>query len=205
MPTIRQKMAFKKLMENNGKSVSKAMKESGYGTTSKNPHLLTESKGFKELLNEYLPEEDLMQVHKQLTLSQRVDHMVFPLGPRDDEHPTLSGGKKKKEKREQTELEPQPNGGSLLRHGEIAERTTLTDKEIVTMLADVNCTVRRIVHGETARHVYFWSPDSKAREKGLDMAYKLRGSYAAEKKYVRVSGFMLGALLTGNYDDADEE
>lgn len=58
----------------------------------------------------------------------------------------------------------------------------LTDKDIKEMLASVNCTVRKIVHGDLVRHVYFWSPDNRARKDGLDMAYKLKGDYAPEKR-----------------------
>lgn len=59
--------------------------------------------------------------------------------------------------------------------------TQLSDEDIKKMLADVNCKVRQVVHGETARHVYFWAADNKARKDGLDMAYKLKGRYAPEK------------------------
>lgn len=57
----------------------------------------------------------------------------------------------------------------------------LTDDHITEMLDDVNCKVRKIVHSEHSRHVYFWSADNKARKDGLDMAYKLIGKYAPEK------------------------
>ncbi len=57
------------------------------------------------------------------------------------------------------------------------DKDELSDEEIIEMLAEVNCKVRRIVHGESARHVYFWSNDNKARKEALDMAYKLKGRY----------------------------
>jgi DNA-binding HxlR family transcriptional regulator len=69
-----------------------------------------------------------------------------------------------------------------LKHEDESDKDQLADTDIRHLLADVNCTVRRIVHGETARHVYFWSIDNKARKEALDMAYKLKGSYAPEKK-----------------------
>lgn len=53
MATLRQKIAVDKIVENQG-NVSKAMREAGYPeTTAKNPKNLTDSKGFKELMNEY--------------------------------------------------------------------------------------------------------------------------------------------------------
>ena len=52
MATIRQKIAFAKIVENRG-SVSKAMRESNYAlATAKNPKNLTESAGFLELCDE---------------------------------------------------------------------------------------------------------------------------------------------------------
>jgi len=57
----------------------------------------------------------------------------------------------------------------------------LTDDEIREYLKEVNCKVRRIVHGEQARHVYFWANDNRAVKDALDMAYKLKGKYAPDK------------------------
>ena len=62
------------------------------------------------------------------------------------------------------------------------DESHLSDKDIKDLLESVNCKVRKIVHGENARHVYFWSPDNRARKDGLDMAYKLKGDYAPEKR-----------------------
>lgn len=61
------------------------------------------------------------------------------------------------------------------------ETPALTDAHIIEMFTELNCKVRRIVHGEQARHVYFWAADNRARKDGLEMAYKLRGDYAPEK------------------------
>lgn len=64
MATIKQKKAIEKIVENNG-NVSKSMREVGYSKeTAKNPKSLTESKGFKELIKKYLPNKDLLKVHK---------------------------------------------------------------------------------------------------------------------------------------------
>jgi len=49
MPTIKQKKAVNKIIENRG-NISKSMREVGYReSTCKNPKNLTESKGFKKL------------------------------------------------------------------------------------------------------------------------------------------------------------
>lgn len=65
MATFKQKEAFKKISENLG-NVSKTMREVGYSDiTAATPSNLTNSKGWKELMDTYLPEEDLIKVHKE--------------------------------------------------------------------------------------------------------------------------------------------
>lgn len=60
MPTIKQKLALKKIVENRG-NVSKSMKAVGYSkNTAKNPKNLTESDGFKKLLKESGLDETLV-------------------------------------------------------------------------------------------------------------------------------------------------
>jgi hypothetical protein len=184
MATLKQKKAVKKLVENGG-NVSKAMRDAGFSPeTAKTPKKLTESKGFKDLMDEMgLDDATLTTKHKELLQSQRMDHMTFPLGPVDEE--------------DIPESEESDDEGEAHLPEEHKERTTLTDKEIADLLATVNCTVRRIVHGANARHVYFWSPDNKARKEALDMAYKIKGHYAPEKRQVS------GALsLTALFDEA---
>lgn len=52
MPTVKQRKALDKMVENGG-VVSAAMRDVGYSAeTAKTPQKLTESKGFKELLEE---------------------------------------------------------------------------------------------------------------------------------------------------------
>ena len=66
MATIKQKLAFIKIMENHG-NISKSMREVGYSTKSaKNPINLTGAKGFKELVENYIPNEKLAIAHKRL-------------------------------------------------------------------------------------------------------------------------------------------
>lgn len=130
-------------------------------------------KTFKELIDAHMPEESVIKRHVSQLNATRLDHMTFPLGPEGEDDINLSGAIVSKPIEEYDEED-----GELPR--EVQERTTLTDKEIIDMLAEVNCTVRRIVHGEQARHVYFWSPDNNARDKALDKAYKIRGRYVDE-------------------------
>lgn len=65
----------------------------------------------------------------------------------------------------------------------------LTDELIIELLASVNCVVKKIVHGEQARHVYFWSADNRARKEGLDMAYKIKNKYAPETMNFKFAGY----------------
>lgn len=156
-----------------GKPVSTAMREAGFSkATAKNPQVLTSTANWKRILEKELSDDLLAEVHVGLMSSQTLGHMVFPLGPKGKDDNDLSGAN--------PDNNTTPEEDKNLK----AERTTLTDKEIKEMLAEVNCKVKRIVHGENARHVYFWSPDNNARRSALDLAYKLKGKYAPEKHLV---------------------
>lgn len=61
MATIKQRKAVINLVENRG-NVSKAMKDAGYSEKSAhNPSNLTESKGFKELLDTWIKDEEMLK------------------------------------------------------------------------------------------------------------------------------------------------
>lgn len=176
-PTPRQELAAKAYVKNlqldKPKPIGEVLKSVGYGTGLQNqPARVIESEGFQSILKTYLPEDLVAERHVQLLNATKMDHMVFPLGPEGEDDINFSGGKIIKTK---SDGEEEMGENSPMK--EFVERTTLTDQEIIEMLAEVNCKVRRIVHGETARHVYFWSADNTARDKALDKAYKLRGRY----------------------------
>ena len=78
-------------------------------------------------------------------------------------------------------------------HGELLGATKIEhlvfplateDKDIKELLKSVNCTVKRIQRGEQAVHCWFWARDNFALKSGLDLAYKLKGKYAPEKKEI---------------------
>lgn len=165
---IKHKKVFDKLVENGG-NLAQAIRDTKLysETVANDPQKITNSKTWNELMEEHLSDSTLSNSHKELLMSTRMDHMVFPLGPKDEDSYNFSGAR--------------PNGETNEDMEKYKERTSLTDQEIIALLAEVNCKVRRIVHGETARHVYFWSADNKARKDGLDMAYKLKGKYAPDK------------------------
>ncbi len=67
MSTHKQKLVAKKILENRGMSISKAMREAGYSpATAKNPSNLTNSLGWNELMNKYISEEALLKTHQAL-------------------------------------------------------------------------------------------------------------------------------------------
>lgn len=51
----------------------------------------------------------------------------------------------------------------------------MTDEEITTLVESVGGTVRKFMHGETANHVWFWAPNTKARQDALKLAYDVKG------------------------------
>lgn len=62
MATLKQKQVLKLIAENHGKPVSKAMEEVGYKyNTAKKPSNLTRSKGWAELLEEFLPDSKIIK------------------------------------------------------------------------------------------------------------------------------------------------
>lgn len=66
MPTIKQKLVASKLVENGG-NIGKAMVSVGYSpVTAKTPQKLTESKGWKDLMDTIFPDEVLLNTHRQL-------------------------------------------------------------------------------------------------------------------------------------------
>jgi uncharacterized protein YdaT len=68
MATVKQRKAFKRVVEK-GRPVSRAMVEVGYSeNTAVAPSKLTNSKGWAELMNEYMPKDLVMKRHKQLLM-----------------------------------------------------------------------------------------------------------------------------------------
>ena len=62
MTTIKQEKALEKMVENGG-NVSQAMRDVGYSeNTAKTPQKLTESKGWKELINQKIKDSKLVDV-----------------------------------------------------------------------------------------------------------------------------------------------
>ena len=73
MPTLKQKQVFKSLMvDKSGEAVGKAMRKAGYSEkTSLTPSKLTNSDGWKELLEEHLDDTLLAKTHHKLLKSKQ--------------------------------------------------------------------------------------------------------------------------------------
>ena len=66
MATIKQKIAFNAVLKNKG-NVSAGMREANYSVSAQHkPKCLTGSQGWKELLDEYMPEKKIAEYHDKL-------------------------------------------------------------------------------------------------------------------------------------------
>lgn len=83
--TIKQTLTAQKVLESNGmKPVSEAMLEAGYPpSTAKNPQQLTKSKGWKELMDKYLPDDKLLKKHDEALEATKWNDFT---GEREEDH-----------------------------------------------------------------------------------------------------------------------
>lgn len=66
MATLKQKRLARKIVENRSPDMKTAMLEVGYSmATAIKPSQVTNSIGWNELMEKYLPDEDLLQVHQE--------------------------------------------------------------------------------------------------------------------------------------------
>jgi len=64
--TLKQQAALEKVSENIGRPLGEIMREVGYSvSTSETPQRLTESKAWIELMDEHIPDGDLLIKHKE--------------------------------------------------------------------------------------------------------------------------------------------
>lgn len=74
------KKVIQKMVENGGKSVSKAMLEVGYSPAyAKNPQKLTNTKIYQDLISVYLPDEELIKKHRELLGANKIRRFLFPI------------------------------------------------------------------------------------------------------------------------------
>lgn len=77
MPTLKQKRVFQRALENGG-NVTQAMKEVGYKQgTIHNPNNVTESDGWKLLMDKHLPDSILAKKHREgLNATTKKPHLI---------------------------------------------------------------------------------------------------------------------------------
>ena len=82
----RQKMAMEKISEiisSKGKleqvTFGKILRDSGYSDSyAETPVALMKGKSFQELLNYYLPDDNILEAHKGILSASKLEHYVFP-------------------------------------------------------------------------------------------------------------------------------
>lgn len=81
----KHKIILGKLIENPGSSIYSAMRAVGYAHTTALHPSKNLGKNFLQLLDETLPDHELLDTHRKLLQTRRIDHMVFPLSMEDEE------------------------------------------------------------------------------------------------------------------------
>jgi len=86
MATVKQKVAFKEVV--NGSTLTKAMKVAGYSVeTSKRTNKLTATKGWEELMQTFIPDEELAKKHHEQLNSSKLTKLYFDI---DDDEETIA-------------------------------------------------------------------------------------------------------------------
>jgi hypothetical protein len=84
MATIKQKLAFREVVLN-GSTLTKAMKKAGYAdTTATTTGKLTNTKGWRELMQQFIPDEELVQKHKEQLNSSKLVKLYFDIDDEDE-------------------------------------------------------------------------------------------------------------------------
>lgn len=79
MASDKQQMAVQIYMANRGISKAEAMRRAGYSdATARNPKNLTTTKSWQELMDEYLPDDELAAKHHELLNATKFERADFP-------------------------------------------------------------------------------------------------------------------------------
>lgn len=202
-PSAKALQVAKLMSENIGMSKGEAMRLAGYSeSTSKTPQRLTDQKSWNELMDEKLPEELVVETHKGLLTAMALDHQSFATGFRteaekmmyiedlknqyknakdeqpeeeeDDLNEDDEDAPKKKKRKYRKKLKTKEEVQRDIKSKIMLAEETLTDGDIKVLFEQVGCTVKKIVHREFSRDVYYYTPDNRARKDAVDLAYKLR-------------------------------
>lgn len=167
----------------NGGNKSKAARDAGYSkTVIRSPDKLFGGVAVHEAVLKVLktPDKALEKLERKVD-ARHLDSMTFPpYHKREESNGEVGEG-------EEGENDFMKTKGEQM-----------TDEAIVVMLGEIGCVVRKVVHGDMARHVYFWNDDSRTQLEAIDMVINLFGLYAPkrveQKTDLRVGIFSMAEL-----------
>ena len=83
MATVKQKIAFKEVL--NGSTLTKAMKTAGYAdTTASTTGKLTNTDGWRELMQEFIPDGELAKKHNEQLNASKLTKLYFDIDDSDE-------------------------------------------------------------------------------------------------------------------------
>jgi len=168
VPSERLKTALDYLGQYGG-SKANALRHAGYSEKiARNPQRVFNTETVQGILESIIKPEHLVGRLKRHVYARRSVHMTFP----------TFNPEKSKERAEMDEAEGTDSSEKI--RGE-----QMTDAEIREFIEGQNGTVHKIVHGETARHVYFYTDDTKASLDAIEKFINLYGMYAPKKTEVK--------------------
>lgn len=164
-PSAKQAKAIKHWLENGG-SKGEALQAAGYSEAmALNPQKVFNSPAVQTLLDAagINPVSVLQQLERK-AYARKLEHMTFP--PYSPEK-----AREHEVKADETleDLSEQIRGEQL------------TDTDIREMFDELGMSVRRIVHGDMVRHVYYWAENHMANLDAIDKIINLFGLYAPKR------------------------
>lgn len=160
MSKLRAKRVIIEMVGNGGKSMSQAMIAVGYSPAyAHNPKKLLNTKAWKELVEERLPDDLITLRHNELLNADEIQHYIFP--KLADKIEAEGKGKKKTV---------------------AITKQELSNEEIKMIVESVaGCRLIYIRRDFMGAWAFYSAPDNKSRKDALDMIYKLKGRYAPEQ------------------------
>lgn len=143
-------------------SMAMAMRAEGYAEdTARNPQQITRSQTWAEIMDEHLAQDKLGKIHDELLRAGHLDQLAF---------------RKESTDQEIVEFIAQVPGFKLINIEEVYDSRWERIDEDDPQSEKVE------VRTHVGRRANVVAPDNRTRRESLDLAYKLRGSYAAEKR-----------------------
>lgn len=152
---IKHKKVLKRMAETSGMTMGEAMRLEGYAEGYANsPDKVKDTRSWTKLMEDYLPENELAEKHRELLNAKNIGTFDFP-----SNH----------------------------------------SKEDIKQIVEVEYGFKLIkikIHPLSGlREAYYFVPDTVARDKALDKAYKLKGKYEPEKHSHQFDGLTKEELI----------